>query len=194
MILPTFPTRARRGTAVCASPLLAVLLVLTASLLLPPPAAYAQGAAPRHAGPPSSGPPAGQLATGSAPPDLRSVDANTASEEHLRSIPGIGPATAQRIIQTRQRKPFRDLRDFAERVPGIGPKRLQQFSDAGLVVRRTAPLSAPAGAPAHAAAPGKAPPGTAAAPEPPPPLQDVQLIEGGIREGPYRDQVARARK
>jgi competence protein ComEA len=74
------------------------------------------------------------------------IDANTASEDQLQSIAGIGPATAQKIIQVRQKKPFRDLRDFAERVPGVGPKRLQQYSDAGLVVKRS-PAINPASAP-----------------------------------------------
>jgi len=35
------------------------------------------------------------------------IDANTASEEQLQSITGIGPATAQKIIQARQKKPLR---------------------------------------------------------------------------------------
>jgi len=35
------------------------------------------------------------------------IDANTASEEQLQSITGIGPATAQKIIQARQKKPSR---------------------------------------------------------------------------------------
>ena len=38
------------------------------------------------------------------------IDANTASEDQLQSIAGIGPATAQKIIQARQKKPFKDLR------------------------------------------------------------------------------------
>ncbi|NBO13107.1 MAG: helix-hairpin-helix domain-containing protein [Betaproteobacteria bacterium] len=109
------------------------------------------------------------------------IDANTASVEQLQSIAGIGPATAQRIIQTRQRKPFKDLRDFAERVPGVGPKRLQQYSDAGLVVKRVAPLAS--------ASPTSSQRQASEANSNKPPEQTDQasapligLIEGGLRD------------
>ena len=108
------------------------------------------------------------------------IDANTATEEQLQSIAGIGPTTAQRIIQTRQKKPFKDLRDFADRVPGVGPKRLQQYSDAGLVVKRTAPLHAASAAPkAQSTAPSEV-----NSPAAPAEVQipSIDVIEGGMRE------------
>ena len=196
-------------------PHLKAILALFASLL--PMAASAQLDAYRSSPPPVSLISDSALLRTStavalqAQPEQRGVDANTAGEELLRSIPGIGPAMAQRIIQTRERKAFRDLRDFAERVPGIGPKRLQQFSEAGLMVKRQAPVTKPPDslrpAPTSRAAPETrvTPPGqsSAAPPGAMPGItpqaseaatQDVQVIEGGVREAPYRDQAQRARR
>jgi competence protein ComEA len=216
---------------------LSILVMLTLSTSLLSPQSHAQISPVRGSFarmPPRL--PLGLIATsttvsGQAQPEARTVDANTAGEEQLRSIPGIGPATAQRILQTRQRKPFRDLRDFGERVPGIGPKRLQQFSDAGLVVRRLVPVTAPPGdmraarqvqgkaatdnAPitslaktqsgtnsgdgsalktatnGGASAGGTANASTQASEAVAP---EVLIIEGGVREGPYRESTARVRK
>lgn len=49
------------------------------------------------------------------------IDPNTAAEEELDRLPGIGPALAARIVAERERGgPFQSLEDM-ERVPGIGP-------------------------------------------------------------------------
>jgi len=48
------------------------------------------------------------------------VDPNTASEEELRRLPGIGPTLAGAIIDERRRGEFRSPGEL-ERVPGIGP-------------------------------------------------------------------------
>lgn len=54
-----------------------------------------------------------------APGEL--IDPNTAGEEDLDRLPGIGPALAARIVAERERGgPFHSLADL-ERVPGIGP-------------------------------------------------------------------------
>jgi len=217
--------------------ILVILVILAFGASLSSPQAQAQISPVRGTSAPTPPlPHAGFIPTsstlsGQAQPEMRTVDANTASEEQLRSIPGIGPATAQRILQTRQRKPFRDMRDFGERVPGIGPKRLQQFSHAGLVVRRQAPVAAPpkdaraarqvqGKAPrddAPPTSPAKGPSGAAAGERPSlktapnggassggtanastqageAPVLEVLIIEGGVREGPYRESTARARK
>jgi competence protein ComEA len=115
------------------------------------------------------------------------IDANTASEEQLQSIAGIGPATAQKIIQTRQKKPFKDLRDFADRVPGIGPKRLQQYSDAGLVVKRISPMQT---ASASQSTRHPTDPTSAKVQEPEQSaIPVISVIEGGLRESHGRQSI-----
>jgi competence protein ComEA len=57
------------------------------------------------------------------------IHLNTATEEELETIPGVGPVTAQRIIDFREQNgPFRSV-DELDAVSGIGPKRLEQMRD-----------------------------------------------------------------
>jgi competence ComEA-like helix-hairpin-helix protein len=48
------------------------------------------------------------------------VDVNRADPEELRALPGIGPALAARIVEERQKGPFRSVEELS-RVAGIGP-------------------------------------------------------------------------
>jgi competence protein ComEA len=60
------------------------------------------------------------------------VDLNTATVEQLDALPGIGPATAAKIVSFRQAHgPFRSVNEL-DAVPGIGPARIDQLK--GLVL------------------------------------------------------------
>jgi len=54
------------------------------------------------------------------------VNLNTATQEELETLPGIGPKLAERIIAARSQKPFTSLADL-DQVSGIGPHLLQQL-------------------------------------------------------------------
>jgi endonuclease YncB( thermonuclease family)/predicted flap endonuclease-1-like 5' DNA nuclease len=56
-------------------------------------------------------------------PELGRIDINTATEKELRTIPGIGPVTARKIIEAR---PFRSADDL-RKVNGIGDKKYAQL-------------------------------------------------------------------
>jgi competence ComEA-like helix-hairpin-helix protein len=49
------------------------------------------------------------------------VNLNNASTDSLMMLPGIGPATAARIVEYRQKRPFKKA-DHLKRIKGIGPK------------------------------------------------------------------------
>lgn len=62
------------------------------------------------------------------PQPLPLRDLNTISRGELMAISGIGPAMAEAILSYRQENgSFRSMEELS-RVPGIGPKRLEQFS------------------------------------------------------------------
>ncbi len=63
-----------------------------------------------------------------------SVEINTATDEQLQSLRGIGPAMAGRIIAERARAPFNSLADFDERVKGVGTITLRRWVTDGLVL------------------------------------------------------------
>lgn len=63
-----------------------------------------------------------------------SVDINTATRDQLMSLPGVGPATADKIIAQREEQPFRRPEDIM-RVKGIGIKKFEKMRPY-IVVRR----------------------------------------------------------
>lgn len=59
---------------------------------------------------------------------MQSVRINSASASELQQLPGIGPALAQRIVETRSRWRFASVEDLL-RVPGIGKAKLAKLRD-----------------------------------------------------------------
>ncbi len=54
------------------------------------------------------------------------IDLNRATEGELQQVPGIGPATAKRIVAERRKRPFQSVEDVC-RIPGIKQKKLEQM-------------------------------------------------------------------
>lgn len=66
---------------------------------------------------------------GASPGLPAKVDLNTATAEQLDALPGIGPATATKIVSDRTANgPFRTVDDLM-RVPGIGPAKFDALKD-----------------------------------------------------------------
>ena len=59
---------------------------------------------------------------------VQSVRINSASASELQQLPGIGPALAQRIVETRKNGRFTSADDLL-RVPGIGKAKLAKLRD-----------------------------------------------------------------
>ena len=70
--------------------------------------------------------------SGAGPSPTAPLDLNTATLEQLDALPGIGPTTAQKILDYRQAHgPFHSVADL-DAVPGIGQGRIEQLK--GLVI------------------------------------------------------------
>jgi competence protein ComEA len=76
----------------------------------------------------AAGPTAG-VGTGAA--TAGPIHLNTATLEQLDTLPGVGPVTAQKILDYRQQHGAFSSVDELDAVPGIGPARLEQLK--GLV-------------------------------------------------------------
>lgn len=61
------------------------------------------------------------------PPGVGPVNVNTANAELLSTLPGIGPLTAQRIIEYRQTQGRFQSIDEIQNVKGIGPKKYERI-------------------------------------------------------------------
>lgn len=56
------------------------------------------------------------------------IDINHATANELEQLPGIGPALAGRIVDTREQTPFQTTEDI-KKVPGIGEKIFESLKD-----------------------------------------------------------------
>jgi competence ComEA-like helix-hairpin-helix protein len=66
------------------------------------------------------------IAAKKKPPE-KPVNINTATAEELQQVPGIGPATAAKILQMRKSYgAFKNVGDL-KAIKGIGPKRLEKM-------------------------------------------------------------------
>jgi competence protein ComEA len=71
----------------------------------------------------------GSAGAGAAQTQTAPVQLSTATLEQLDTLPGVGPATAQKILDYRAKHGAFSSVDELDAVPGIGPKRLEQLRD-----------------------------------------------------------------
>jgi competence ComEA-like helix-hairpin-helix protein len=117
------------------------------------------------------------LSAATKKPPLKPININSASSEELQQVPGIGPVTAEKILQMRKSYgAFKSVEDLLA-IHGIGKKRLEKMRKY-LTAGKSASLSKPASCPGCSKASAtqskvplaksEAPPTQAAEPEEPP--------------------------
>jgi competence ComEA-like helix-hairpin-helix protein len=82
----------------------------------PPPPRVVRAARPDEPTAPTPSPRSTRKVTPQQP-----IDINRAGPEELKTLPGIGPTLAARILEARQQKPFASVEEL-RRIRGIGPK------------------------------------------------------------------------
>jgi comEA protein len=103
---------------------------------------------------------------GKKKPPAQPVNINTANSEQLQLVPGIGPATADKILQMRKSYgAFKSVDDLLA-IRGLGPKRLEKMRKYLTVgkpgVQHTTPAKACSGCAKAKTAPTNSPPKAAA--------------------------------
>lgn len=76
-------------------------------------------------------------------PPLKPVNINTAASEELQQVPGIGPATAEKILQMRKSYGLFKSVDDLLAIRGIGKKRLDKMRKYLTAGKAIAPKTAP---------------------------------------------------
>jgi competence ComEA-like helix-hairpin-helix protein len=107
---------------------------------------------------------------GNKKPPAHPININTASAAELEQVPGIGPVTAQKILDTRKSYGAFKSVDDLQAIKGIGQKRLdkmRKYLTVGKAPAKTQPNS-----PERSAAPVKPPPPKAPANQKPAPAPD----------------------
>lgn len=64
------------------------------------------------------------------------LEINSANEAELDSVRGLGPAATARILEAREKGPFKDWADVMARVKGIKAATATKLSIAGLTVNQ----------------------------------------------------------
>lgn len=63
---------------------------------------------------------------------VNALDLNLATRAQLRAIKGVGDKLAGRILAAREHGRFVSMEDLADRVAGVGPKKLQKLREQGV--------------------------------------------------------------
>jgi len=83
----------------------------------------------------------GSVDAGKKKPPAKPVNINTATSQELQQVPGIGPATAEKILQMRKSYgAFKSVDDLLA-IRGLGPKRLEKMRKYLTVGKAVAPKS-----------------------------------------------------
>ncbi len=89
---------------------------------------------------------------GKKKPPAKPVNINTATSQELQQVPGIGPATAEKILQMRKSYgAFKSVDDLLA-IRGLGPKRLEKMRKY-LTIGKTAKTQPPASSPNNSSPP-----------------------------------------
>jgi competence ComEA-like helix-hairpin-helix protein len=97
------------------------------------------------------------LASATKKPPLKPININSASSEELQQVPGIGPVTADKILQMRKSYgAFKSVDDLLA-VKGLGKKRLEKMRKY-LTVGKASAAKQPSKSPPPPTAEGEAPP------------------------------------